>query len=473
MREKGNPRVVAIIGGGFSGAVVAARLAAQLAPSQVRIIVFEPRDHLGCGLAYDTNNPSHRINVPADRMSLDRDNDLDFLAWLGRQGALSHDPAAVMPDGRVFPRRGLFGKYVSDFVAPFILTGSVRHVRQRVVHVLREGSSWCLETEDGSWVHVDLLVIATSHPAPVAPLEFAVKLADHPRLVRDTTVPQALDTIRQHDRVLVVGTGLTAADVIATLDAKEHRGAITFFSRRGLRSRGHPRVIQEAFGNIGASPPETALGLLRLVRAHVSDAGDRGLSWHAVFDALRSDAGTIWRVLPIRERQKLVRHLRPFWDVHRFRIAPQVEDIIDSRVAAGNLRLLVARAIEVERSGDEILVTLKQRHSQGLDRSAYDAVVVTTGPAHGGILASQPWLAAMARDGLIELDPTGLGLACDDASRATVQGRQVTPGVFVSGPLARGTFGELMGLPQVSDHATLVADYRAKAVVKLLKQEAA
>lgn len=465
VRERNYP-TVAIIGGGFSGGVVAARLAAQLGEADIRIIVVEPREQLGRGLAYDTDNPSHRINVPADRMTLDPGNELDFVAWLEQRQEAEKDPSSRTSDGKLYPRRGLFGQYVSDFVAPFLQNGVVRHVRDRVSRVKRRQASWHIETEEGLSFDADFLVLATSHPAPSAPSAFLRSLGGHPRFIADTTVPRALDAIREADRVLVVGAGLTAADVIATLDARGHRGDITFYSRRGLRSKGHARVSQAAFGDFAASPSRTALGLLQQVRSQLDLAKRQGISWHAVFDAIRNDAGSIWRNLPIVERQRLVRHLRSFWDVHRFRIAPQVEDVIDARLASGTLRLLAAKATEVESTDKQIWVTLKHRHRLATERTAYDAVVITTGPAHGGIFASQPWLPEMAKDGLLELDPTGLGLLCDEDSRAVTKDTGVTPGLYVSGPLARGTFGELMGLPQVSDHATLVATNLAKAIAE-------
>jgi len=62
--------VIAIIGGGVSGTAVAFHLM-QYKPLQPgQLFIFEPRARLGAGLAYDTQDPAHRINVPAAKMSL-------------------------------------------------------------------------------------------------------------------------------------------------------------------------------------------------------------------------------------------------------------------------------------------------------------------------------------------------------------------------------------------------------------------
>ncbi|MDJ1657175.1 FAD-dependent oxidoreductase, partial [Raoultella sp. Ech2A] len=86
-----------------------------------------------------------------------------------------------------------------------------------------------------------------------------------------------------------------------------------------------------------------------------------------------------------------------------------------------------------------------------------DRLSLTPGPAHGGLTDSQPLLRDLARDGLIRADALGLGLDVDSRSRAIGREGAVTPKVLISGPAARGRFGELMGLPQVADHAAAVA----------------
>lgn len=449
---------IAIIGGGFSGTAVAYHLAGKTRPGTAEILVFEPRSEIGKGLAYDTADPSHRINVPAARMSLLPAEPEHFLQWLGTTDALAGDPEAVRPDGGVFPSRGVFGAYVHSCLRPFLENGSVRHLHAAVQSVVKEGTGWRITDDKGGMVFADILVIATTHPSPRPPARLAAALAGHPRFVPDPTKPHALDVVADDDRVLIVGNGLTSADIIASLHHQGHRGTILALSRRGLRSRGHAPFAQEPFGDFLSPPPERASALLARVRSTIRAAGKEGLTWHAVIDQVRAQGGEIWKRIPLAERQRIVRHLRAFWDVHRFRIAPQVETVLDDAIAAGRLQIIAASIIEAKTDGGPIDVTIKARGRADPTRHRFDALIVTTGPAHGDILVSQDWLRHLAGNGHLHLDPTGLGLACNERSEALSADLTSDPTLFISGPLARGQFGELMGLPQVSEHAVFIAD---------------
>jgi uncharacterized NAD(P)/FAD-binding protein YdhS len=93
-----------------------------------------------------------------------------------------------------------------------------------------------------------------------------------------------------------------------------------------------------------------------------------------------------------------------------------------------------------------------------------DHLILTTGPAHRALTDSQPFLQDLARRGLIRADALGMGLEVDSRSRAVAEPHVEALPVLVAGPAARGRFGELMGLPQVADHA---ADVAAQALLTL------
>jgi uncharacterized NAD(P)/FAD-binding protein YdhS len=455
---------VAIIGGGFTGAAVAYHLARSPAVDHAAILAFEPRNALGKGLAYDTADPAHRINVPAARMSIHPDDPEHFSRWLDEGGVPALDPDAQRPDGSTFPRRGVFGDYVFSQLKPFLAAGRIQHVRSRVAHVARTAAGWQLEDETGNRFTVDILVVAATHPAPRAPASLATVLQGHPRYIADATKPDALEPIRSEDNVLVVGNGLTAADVIASLGERGHVGKILSVSRRGLRSRGHADVAQEPYGDFLSSPPQTAVDLLKATRTAIRAAKADGFSWHAVLDQLRAQARSIWQGLTTVERRRLIRHLRVFWDVHRFRIAPQVEHALDQAIADGRLEMASGSILSARRDGESIQVDIRRR--RGAPQTLrFDAVVITTGPAHGGILSSQPWLAELAEAGQLTMDPTGLGLACNDKGEALDTAGDPQPDLLIAGPLARGVFGELMGLPQVSEYAKAIAERVAETVL--------
>lgn len=456
--------VIAIIGGGLSGAVTSHYLARQLQGTGAKIVIYEPRALVGAGLAYDTDAKAHRINVPATRMSFYPDDSEDFLRWLQQNWRAEDDPEALTPTGQIFPRREVFGRYAAAQIEPLLVAGQVEHCLASVSSVSPLSDGRFAVVADGNTLTADVVVLAATHPSPHPPQLLQDALKTHPHYVPDALVKNALETIGVNDRVLIVGTGLTAADVIASLHENNHQGDIVAVSRRGLRSRGHNLIAPEASHNFTEPPSTSAVQLLRRVRAQIAEAAREGIAWQAIFNKLRAQGSDIWRALPLNERRRLVRHLRIWWDVHRFRVAPQIEDIMDQRIAQGKLSIRAGAITSVRCEGDDIHVSLRPRFSRSDECHVFDAVVVTTGPGHSTILLSQPVFAGLADKGLLRIDDVGLGLRVDDKSRAIGAGDVIAPNLFVAGPLARGTFGELMGLPQVTEHAVFVAQQVALVV---------
>ncbi|WP_242403216.1 FAD/NAD(P)-binding protein [Asaia platycodi] len=177
---------------------------------------------------------------------------------------------------------------------------------------------------------------------------------------------------------------------------------------------------------------------------------------------MRRQGRGLWGALNNVERRRLIRHLRPFWDVHRFRIAPQLDRILESRLREGHLTLKAARLLSAEIRPEGVLLTLKNRG--GLEETRFvDHVINTTGPNHAGIVRHTPYLRALAEAGLLEADPVGLGIHTGADHHARVGTRSI-PDLLIAGPLSRGQFGELMGLPEVTENAQSVAGTLAALV---------
>lgn len=199
------------------------------------------------------------------------------------------------------------------------------------------------------------------------------------------------------------------------------------------------------------------MALLRNIRASLSDHAD--LSWHEIIDAVRKQGRQLWGSLHTVERRRLIRHLRPFWDVHRFRIAPQVDRVLETRLAEESLALKAARLINAEATDEGVTLTLRPRGGTE-ETHLVDHVINTTGPDHAGIVHRTPYLRALAALRVVEPDPTGLGIHTCADHHARV-GMQRIANLLIAGPLSRGQFGELMGLPEVTESAQSVARHLA------------
>jgi uncharacterized NAD(P)/FAD-binding protein YdhS len=456
---------VVIAGGGASGTLLASELLRQSVPVEVTLV--EPRADLGRGVAYSTVHSAHLLNVRAGRMSGDANDPGHFLRWLRREDASAHEGT--------FAPRVLYGRYLAALLdearAAPAPGGSFSHRRERVVEVQATASALRVGLTEGAWIDADAFVLAVGNLPPAGVPLLPTGGADPKRFVVDPWAPQALDGVAPDEPVLLIGTGLTAVDVALALRDLGHRGGILAVSRRGLLAKTQaavqpPLVLPVA----GARTPTTAgaflpqrpaarrnvRSLARAVRAEARRLAAAGGDWHPLFEALRPITPALWSNLPARERQRFLRHLQPYWDVHRHRMAPQVAREIQAMIVAGAFEVRAGRVRAWGPHPRGIRVTLAPRGAAATEERIVGAVVTCTGP--GALAAARhPLLRSLISHGLVRPDPLGLGLdARADGALLSADG-SVAAGLYAIGPLLRGTLWETTAVPEIRAQAKALA----------------
>jgi uncharacterized NAD(P)/FAD-binding protein YdhS len=444
------PLRFAIVGGGFTGVAFVIHLARH-SSSPIDIDVIEPGAMLGAGIAYSARDPLHRINVPSGRMSLFPEESSHATNWFFQHGILPGDGASTDASGNHYVARAHYGAYVADTLAKTLAATPhvrLRHHHSRATQVARAGAGWSIALSDGESVAADRVALCFGHAVAGPPCPVSEAAARHPGLIANPWRPGGLAAIDARARVLLVGTGLTMADMGATLLDRGIRG-ITAVSRRGLMAQPHGIFSSDANFLDGAAPPRTALALLRLARQRARASIDGGPGWHPVADALRFSLPRLWPALPPAERRRIARRLLPFWDVHRFRVAPQVHQALTAAIADGRLVVKKAGVTAIDADGDALIARLR-RPGGALEEQRFDAIVLCVGPNRDP--AHNPLVRALFEAGLARPDPVGLGLDVDGDSHLIARDGTIERHLIALGPMTRGTFGEMTGAPDIARH---------------------
>ena len=414
---------VAIVGGGFSGAMLAARLAERGVPSSL----IDRSGAFGPGLAYSTPFEGHLLNVRADRMSAVEGRPADFVDWLR-----SNCPQHADADG--FAPRRLYGEYLQHrlHAARQAHPGMIEMVTGEV-GAIEHGS---VRLADGRILEADAVVLATGNPAPTT----ADKGAR--RVLADPWALTALERIGPEDAVIIVGTGLTMVDMVLWLDANGCIGPITALSRRGLTPRAHGAHHDPP------TPPTEALlsGRLSDRLAEARRLAAQG-GWRGVMEGLRPVTSRLWAEADLDTRARWLRRLRPWWDVHRHRLPPEVAEVIAGLEATGRLRILAGRVEGIDASADGVILSWRPRNGSTQPPVAGHWLIDCTGPGHAPTndLLTGPLIKA----GRARIDALGIGLDLDAGGRVVAADGAPDPCLFVLGPPARGAYWETTAVPDI------------------------
>lgn len=436
---------IALVGAGAAAVALLDTLAVTAA-EPATITVFEPSAHLWRGRPYGPDLDSVLVNSPPAFMSIRHADFGHYAAWLGRRGTSHLDELLGQP---LVPRT-LYGDYLEHTAEAASATlrergTDVLVVRERVTAIVRSGERLTLRTHDGSRYEADRVTLCVGGGRP----------QDHYGLDRASgfvadpyPLARTLDRVPARSSVAVIGSGLTAVDVVVSLAARGHAGPITLVSRTGLLPHVWQRPLdrrprQVTADRVAALHREhgtvTLDALVRLVRAEAGEDFDHLVaellaaeSEHPA-DRLRRQLATVdsptigrrvlqetahtvgpyaWRLLPETDRVRLRQH---------FRLASSLVSPMVPVNAAILMRLLDSGQLGLTAGIHEI------RAAQGCFRlqsatgtSSADVVVnAVNPPPHAVPHAAESLVSSLLTGGLATPHPAG-GLVPADPRLAVV-----------------------------------------------------
>jgi uncharacterized NAD(P)/FAD-binding protein YdhS len=426
---------IAIVGAGASGALAAIHFLRR-AHRPTRLVLIDRQSSPGQGVAYGTTDPLHLLNVRAGGMSVFGDDPQHFARWA------NSSPDEFLP-------RQLYAQYLSDTLR----TAQADAMSAVKLEVRRAGVTdvaddpCALQLGSGEWIDCARMVLALGNFSPrslrLGGAEGSIQIC------QDPWSPSALDGLAADEAVLLVGTGLTMVDeVVSLIGTRGHRGQIYAVSRRGQLPQVHAELGPQPASPVEDLPP-SALGAFRAVRRAARDEPD----WRSTVDGLRSVTQSTWQSLPLAERERFLRHVQPYWDTHRHRIAPGIGRLLAEARDSGQLHVFAGRVVGVNAA----YVRIKLRHA-GEHSLEVKRVINCTGPETNPVRLKDPLVQHLLERGLVSPDPLGLGFTTVSGGRLVDARGQPTKRLLSLGPMRRAELWETIAVPDIRVQAAELAE---------------
>jgi uncharacterized NAD(P)/FAD-binding protein YdhS len=447
---------IGIIGGGFSGISLAAQLAIA-AKSSVKVLVFNIEYPVARGVAYQHIALEHLLNVPAQSMSFYADKPLDFIKWLD-----VHYPADFLSNENshhnAFVPRAIFGQYVSDSFNKLLLNSSINYmlIEQSVSDINILPNKFNIITSVGEIFTCDKIVLATGNQEPEHPAFLNVSTAD-PFFFNNPWKPNAWKNLNKQDNIVMIGSGLTMADLVLSILKTGFEGKFIVVSHKAHLPM--PFMVDEPVASFAVEiKPDISLAeVFRLVKTKIKEAVANNLSPGSVISGLRPYTQQLWSGFSTEEKRRFIRHLRPLWMVNRHRLPLEIFTIIKHLIEQKRILLFKGKinAIVANENGAE--VHIHQNPSGEIVSYHAQRIINCTGPQSRLQNTKSPLLKKLEEEKIICNDRFELGLKTTPEGRVCLHDGGIRANMFAMGSLLKGTLWETTAVPEIRKQAELLA----------------
>lgn len=451
----GMRRRIALIGGGAAAAALLGELLERPDTPPLHLDWYTGDGTPGRGVAYATTSERHLLDVRAATMGMFANRPQGFLDFV--RGT---DPHIT---GTAFLPRHRYGDYLEAEVVRALALGKahghdVHQIPRRAHAVVPEvdgATVFC--GEETRRVDAAVLAVGSLSPRPLPGVARAALASG--RYVLDPWPWLAAPTpIEAPAHVVVIGLGLTAADVLLELAARWPTTRFTAISRHGRLPEPHAPVAMPPVGD-GTALADAMLDAadVRAWLPMVREAMAQEEDWRCAIDALRPHASALWAALPPDQRARFLRHLSWAWERARHRMPMPTADGLATLAGADRLHCQRGRVHAVVAQDDGLLLALHAPGCDAMQELHADLVVQATGMELDVGATADPLLHQLVLNRHVLPDPQGLGCQATREGRLQYDGG-AWPRFYAIGSLLRGTLWESTAMPEIRQQARVVAD---------------
>lgn len=441
---------IVIIGGGFSGTVLAINLLRNRS-IPCRIILIERRPQVGGGGAYSKAVYPFLLNVPASRMSANSAAPSEFFDFARRR-----DVNAGVDD---FLPRSLYGEYLRDCLqkAQAGAAADFKIIHGTVLAITGgAGQPFALHMDGTSRIEADRVALCIGAPpaASICPIEPAAREGGYVGFAYE---PHFEFTAARD--ILLLGTGLTMADMAVAADTQNSSIVVHALSRHGLlpktQSVGPPAAAN--MFDIDTSADTSLRAIFKLSRTMADEIARRGGDWRDAVVALRGAASRLWTKWTEADRRRFLRHIRADWDVYRHRLPPQTMAHLQRMRDAGRLHIHAGKIQSLRKEGGRIRADWVSRPDSQPRVGWFDRVINCTGASCRLEDWPDPLVQALRSQGFISADALGLGLRTGPQGLVIGSNGTPTPNLHYLGPMLRADYWEATATTELRNHAAELA----------------